>query len=213
MFCHIPVSMSEQLYPHSRFLLAAMEATQCPPDTGAEIAVTGRSNVGKSSVVNVISGRRALARVSRTPGRTRALLFFELKPNCRLVDLPGYGYAKAPTTETRRWPAMLERYFADRRALRGVLLVMDSRHPMQPLDERMLAFCRAYGLPVHVLLNKADKLSRNQARQTLSTVTAALPEATTAALLSCLTGAGREALRERLEAWFASAPGRPIAQI
>lgn len=194
--------MSVQLYPNSHFMSAATALAQCPPDSGIEVAVAGRSNSGKSSVVNVICGRRALARVSRTPGRTRELLFFELRPACRLVDLPGYGYAKAPAAQVSRWPRMIEAYFARRRALRGVLIVMDSRHPLQPLDSYMLAFCREHALPVHVLLNKSDKLSRGQARQTLLSVTADLPEGVTAALLSCQKPTGHEALREHLEGWF-----------
>lgn len=194
--------MPEQLYPQSRFLLAATNLSQCPDDSGIEVAVAGRSNAGKSSVVNAICGRKALARVSRTPGRTRELLFFELQPGCRLVDLPGYGYAKAPAAQARQWPAMIENYFAGRHSLSGVLIIMDSRHPLQPLDEHMLDFCTAHGLPVHVLLNKADKLSRGKARQTLATVRRQLPAGVTADLLSCQTILGHEALRSHLDTWF-----------
>ena len=194
--------MSDQLYQHSRFLLAATRLEQCPADTGTEVAIAGRSNAGKSSVVNLICGRRALARVSRTPGRTRELLFFELLPDCRLVDLPGYGYAKAPAVQARQWPAMIESYFTGRESLRGVLTVMDSRHPLQPLDEHMLAFCREHRLPAHVLLNKADKLSRGKAQQILQRVRGQLPEDVSVDLLSCLDSTGQAALRRHLDGWF-----------
>jgi len=197
--------MSEQLYPHSRFLLAATRPEQCPPEDGIEIAIAGRSNAGKSSAVNVICGRKALARVSRSPGRTRELLFFELAPGRRLVDLPGYGYAKAPAAQARQWPAMIEGYFAGRESLGGVLVIMDCRHPLQPLDEHMLAFCRDHDLSVHVLLNKADKLSRGKARQTLDRVRRRLPPGVTAELLSCQDKTGHEELRRHLDDWFEAA--------
>lgn len=197
--------MPAQLYQDSRFLLAATNMAQCPDDTGIEVAVAGRSNAGKSSVVNAICGRKALARVSRTPGRTRELLFFELQEGCKLVDLPGYGYAKAPAAQARQWPAMIERFFEQRKALHGVLIIMDSRHPLTPLDEHMLEFCLAHDLAVHVLLNKADKLSRGKAQQTLAAVRRELPVDVSVALLSCHTDTGHEALRQRLDEWF----GRP----
>lgn len=194
--------MPDQLYQHSRFMLAATRLEQCPDDSGIEVAIAGRSNAGKSSVVNCICGRKALARVSRTPGRTRELLFFELLPGCRLVDLPGYGYARAPANQARQWPAMIEKYFAGRESLRGVLIVMDCRHPLQPLDEHMLAFCQDHGLPTHVLLNKADKLSRGKAKQTLSAVRQQLPAAVSVDLLSCLDTTGHASLRRHLDGWF-----------
>jgi len=195
-------NMSDQLYQQSRFMLAATRLDQCPEDIGIEVAIGGRSNAGKSSVVNAICGRRALARVSRTPGRTRELLFFELLPGRRLVDLPGYGYAKAPAAQARQWPAMIENYFAGRDSLRGVLVVMDCRHPLQPLDEHMLAFCRDHDLPVHVLLNKADKLSRGKARQTFNDIHQQLPAGVTVELLSCLDTTGHESLRRHLDTWL-----------
>lgn len=194
--------MPDQLYQQSRFMLAATRLDQCPEDTGIEVAIAGRSNAGKSSVLNAICGRKALARVSRTPGRTRELLFFELLPGCRLVDLPGYGYAKAPAAQARQWPAMIEGYFAGRESLAGVLIVMDCRHPLQPLDSHMLAFCQQHGLPAHVLLNKADKLARGKARQTLDQVRSQLPAGVSVDLLSCLDTTGHEALRRHLDGWF-----------
>ena len=195
--------MPQALYQHSRFLRAATNLEQCPDDSGIEVAIVGRSNAGKSSVVNTICGRRALARVSRSPGRTRELLFFELQPDRRLVDLPGYGFAKAPAAQTRQWPAMIEGYFAGRDSLRGVLIVMDCRHPLQSLDEYMLNFCAELGLPAHVLLNKADKLARGKAKQCLMNVHSRLPAGVSVDLLSCLKQTGQEALRDRLDHWLA----------
>lgn len=194
--------MTRELFQNSRFLLAATRLDQCPPDTGIEVAIAGRSNAGKSSAVNAICGRKALARVSRTPGRTRELLFFELFEDRRLVDLPGYGYAKAPAAQARQWPAMIEAYFAGRQTLRGVLIIMDCRHPLTSLDEHMLAFCLDHGLAVHVLLNKADKLSRGRARQTLMTVRQELPDGVSAELLSCQSQLGHAELREQLDGWL-----------
>lgn len=194
--------MTEHIYRQSQFLTAAVSLSGCPPDTGIEVAIAGRSNAGKSSVVNMICGRRNLARISRTPGRTRELLFFELAPECYLVDLPGYGYARAPAAQARQWPQLIETYFARRQSLRGVLLVMDVRHPLQPLDWQMLAFCEPRQLPVHVLLNKADKLSRSRAAQARKSVSNELAGRASVGLLSCQTGAGRDELRELLDSWF-----------
>ena len=194
--------MPQALYQHSQFIKAATRLEQCPDDTGNEVAVVGRSNAGKSSVVNTICGRRALARVSRSPGRTRELLFFELQPARRLVDLPGYGFAKAPAAQTQQWPAMIESYFAGRASLRGVLIVMDCRHPLQSLDEYMLNFCAELGLPAHVLLNKADKLAHGKAKQCLMDIRSRLPADVSVDLLSCLKQTGQDALRDRLERWL-----------
>jgi len=200
--------MPQALYQHSHFLKAATNLEHCPDDTGIEVAIVGRSNAGKSSVVNTICGRRALARVSRSPGRTRELLFFELQPERRLVDLPGYGFAKAPAAQTQKWPAMIEGYFAGRDSLRGVLIVMDCRHPLQSLDEYMLNFCAELGLPAHVLLNKADKLAHGKSRQCLMDVRKRLPEGVSVDLLSCLKQTGQEALRDHLDHWLAD-PAAP----
>jgi GTP-binding protein len=194
--------MTEHIYRQSEFLTAAVSLAGCPPDTGIEVAIAGRSNAGKSSVVNMICGRRSLARVSRTPGRTRELLFFEIAQERRLVDLPGYGYARAPASQARQWPQLIESYFAGREALQGVLLVMDIRHPLQPLDEQMLAFCEPRRLPVHVLLNKADKLSRGRALQVRQSVAGKLGGNASVALLSCQSGMGRDDLRRLLDGWF-----------
>jgi GTP-binding protein len=130
----------------------------------------GRSNVGKSSAINTITNRRSLARTSKTPGRTRQIVFFRLDDDCRLVDLPGYGYAKVPESLRRHWGQMIERFLHTRMSLRGLILLMDIRHPLTVLDRQMLEWSESADLAVHVLLTKSDKLSRSKAQQSLREV-------------------------------------------
>jgi GTP-binding protein len=150
------------------FLLSVGALHQLPPDRGAEVAVAGRSNAGKSSAINALCGRRKLAFISRTPGRTQLINFFQLGEGRHLVDLPGYGYAKVPADVQARWEVLLGTYLSKRRALCGLILVMDARHPLTPLDRRMLDWFGVTRKPVHVLLTKADKLSRQAAQRQLS---------------------------------------------
>ena len=150
--------------------MAAHTPDQWPSDKGSEVAFVGRSNVGKSSAINVITQRRALARTSRTPGRTQQIVFFQLPGERRLVDLPGYGYAKVPAKLRNHWAATIEQYLHTRTVLRGLVMLMDSRHPLTELDRKMLNWCSSAGLPVYVLLTKIDKLSRNQAISTVRKV-------------------------------------------
>ena len=147
------------------YLLAAHNARQLPEDDGLEVAFAGRSNAGKSSALNALCGRNALARVSKTPGRTQQLVFFGLPPHERryLVDLPGYGYAKVPQDLQAHWQAFIHQYFEQRAALRGLVVVMDIRHPLRDYDLQMLGYAMQRGLPAHALLTKADKLSRGAA--------------------------------------------------
>ncbi len=153
--------------PFSRadYLLAAHNARQLPPDAGAEVAFAGRSNAGKSSALNALCGRNALARVSKTPGRTQQLVYFSLPPfpDRHLVDLPGYGYAKVPQDLQAHWQAFIHDYFERRASLRGLVVVMDIRHPLKDYDLQMLGYAMARGLPAHALLTKADKLGRGAA--------------------------------------------------
>ena len=147
-------------YPNVKFLTSADAVRQFPPDQGSEVAIAGRSNAGKSSALNAIVGRKGLARTSRTPGATRLINFFELTPGRRLVDLPGYGFAAVRGDLRRHWGALVESYFASRASLKGVIVVMDVRRPLTPHDRSMLELALGYGLRVHVLLTKADKLGR-----------------------------------------------------
>ena len=156
----------------ARYMLAAHNTRQLPPDGGFEVAFAGRSNAGKSSALNAICQQNALARVSKTPGRTQQLVFFDIPPTTDrfLVDLPGYGYAKVPKDLQAHWQAFIDRYFQTRAALRGLVVVMDIRHPLKDYDRQMLGYAASRGLPAHAILTKADKLGRGQQAQTLQAV-------------------------------------------
>lgn len=147
-------------YHQARFLTSAARLDHCPPDEGMEVAFAGRSNAGKSSAINALCQQKGLARTSKTPGRTQLLNFFELDAARRLVDLPGYGYARVAETVKRQWQGVLAEYLERRRCLRGVILLVDIRHPLKPFDQQMLAWGGQIGLPIHLLLTKADKLKR-----------------------------------------------------
>lgn len=151
----------------AQFMLSASRVDQCPPDQGAEIAFVGRSNSGKSSAINTLT-RAGLARTSKTPGRTQLLNFFALDELRRLVDLPGYGYAKVPIPLKQHWQQHLEAYLNGRKSLAGVVLMMDIRHPFTPFDRMMLDWARDSGMPIHILLTKADKLAFGPAKTALA---------------------------------------------
>jgi GTP-binding protein len=146
----------------AQYLLAAHNPRQLPPDGGFEVAFAGRSNAGKSSALNAICQQNALARVSKTPGRTQQLVYFEIPPTSDrfLVDLPGYGYAKVPKDLQAHWQAFIDQYFRTREALKGLVVVMDIRHPLKDYDRQMLGYAVSRGLPAHAILTKADKLGR-----------------------------------------------------
>ncbi|MCK7547613.1 ribosome biogenesis GTP-binding protein YihA/YsxC [Marinobacter koreensis] len=149
----------------ARFLISASRLNECPPDSGAEIAFAGRSNAGKSSALNTITANGKLARTSKTPGRTRLINFFSLnREDCRLVDLPGYGYAKVSRDMKDDWQQHLGHYLNDRRCLRGLVLVMDIRHPLTDFDQMMVEWCEHNRLPLMILATKADKLKFGQAK-------------------------------------------------
>ncbi|MFN2309077.1 MAG: ribosome biogenesis GTP-binding protein YihA/YsxC [Gammaproteobacteria bacterium] len=189
----------------AQFMTSAARLGQAPADAGRETAFAGRSNAGKSSALNAITGHKGLARTSKTPGRTQLINFFEVTPATRLVDLPGYGYAKVPAEVKAQWQRHLSTYLAQRESLVGLILLMDVRHPLTEFDQQMLAWCREGGLPVHVLLTKADKLKRGAAQNTLLSVRRGLdalhPQAS-AQLFSALDGTGLEAARGHLAAWL-----------
>ena len=195
---------ASMLFPTARFLVGAHQPAQFPDDHGAEVAFAGRSNAGKSSALNAIAARQSLARTSKTPGRTQQVNFFELRPGCRVVDLPGYGFAKAPPDLIRHWQALLDAYFVRRRSLRGVVQVMDIRHPLTDYDVQLIEFANQSAVPVHVLLTKADKLSRSQAQQVLKQVRAAL-EGATVQLFSAQDKTGVDEARKALEALWSAA--------
>ena len=163
----------------AQYLTAAHTPRQLPPDGGFEVAFAGRSNAGKSSALNALCQQNALARVSKTPGRTQQLVFFDIPPytDRYLVDLPGYGYAKVPHDLQAHWQAFLDSYFGSRMALKGLVVVMDIRHPLRDYDRQMLTYAVERGLPAHALLTKADKLSRGGAANVRVAVKKDLSEA------------------------------------
>ena len=140
-----------------------------PDDEGVELAICGRSNSGKSSVLNMLANQKKLAKTSNTPGRTQSINFFYVNEDSsyKLVDLPGYGYAKASKKMQKEWGQQITKYMASRKSLRGIILIMDVRHPMQESDLNFIAWCEQYNLPIQILLNKSDKLSKNKASQEL----------------------------------------------
>ncbi len=162
----------------AQFVLAAHRVSQLPADQGAEVAFAGRSNAGKSSALNTLTNHKGLARTSKTPGRTQQMVAFSLPPpvqiggqppaDVRLIDLPGYGYAKVPLEMREHWKLEIDAYLHQRRSLRGLVLIVDIRHPLKEFDRTMLEFCFATQLPCHLLLTKADKLSHGQATQALA---------------------------------------------
>ncbi len=193
-------------YRGAEFLLSVANLRQLPVDEGFEVAFAGRSNVGKSSAINVLTGQTKLARTSKTPGRTQHLNFFRLDERRYLVDLPGYGYAKVPEAVKAQWQATLEDYLHQRQSLRGVVLLMDVRHPLTDFDWQMVKWCASVGMAVHIVLTKADKLKRGPAKATLLQVEreirTQLGIEVTAQLFSSLKRDGVETLIQRLDDWF-----------
>ena len=207
--------MTEELeqihYNTARFLISAAKLSQCPEDVGAEVAFAGRSNAGKSSAINSLTNQNSLARTSKTPGRTQLINFFDLNvEGVRIVDLPGYGYAKVPIAMKEHWQKHLDDYLQRRQCLRGVVLVMDIRHPMKEFDEMMIDWCESTGVPLHILLTKADKLKRGPAQATLLKIKKAtkerLADKVSVQVFSALKKTGVDQLRTRLDSWLLPDP-------
>lgn len=195
--------MSKNNYNKSTFLISAHEIKQLPDDIGIEVAFAGRSNAGKSSVLNVITANSKLARISKTPGRTQQINIFAVDDARRLVDLPGYGYAKVPVAMRKHWGATLSKYFQERNALSGLVLIMDIRHPLKPVDQQMLDWILAVGLPTHIILNKADKLSRGAGVSLLQKLKGRInDDLISIQLFSALKKTGAEEARAVLDQWF-----------
>lgn len=193
--------MTANPFRAAHFVLSAAEPRQLPPDSGAEIAFAGRSNAGKSSALNAICDQSGLARTSKTPGRTQLLNVFALDAQRRLIDLPGYGYAKVPEAMRAKWRLVIDAYLRERESLRAVVLIMDARHPLKEFDRQMLDYCRDIELPCHVLLSKADKLGRGEAARTLALVRkegAAQGWPATAQLFSATAKTGLDEARTKL---------------
>ena len=190
--------MSE--YPDACFLTSADDQSQFVLDSGSEVAFAGRSNAGKSTAINMIVRRRNFARTSKQPGRTQLINFFSLGDDQRLVDLPGYGYAKVGPAMRRHWQELLEGYFRTRRSLSGTILVVDSRRLLGEFDRLMLDWCAGIDCPVHVLLTKADKLKRREAAAGLAKVSEELGDSATVQLFSGTKGRGIDEARRNLQA-------------
>lgn len=198
----MPKSQIANPYRRAEYLLSAHETRQLPRDEGWEVAFAGRSNAGKSSAINYLTDQKSLARTSKTPGRTQQIVIFSIDAERRIADLPGYGYARVPQSLKAHWRKTMDRYFQQRESLRGVVLVMDIRHPMQAFDTQMMAWCEAAGLPCHVLLTKADKLSRGAAKSVLLGLRKGIPESATVQLFSATKRDGRDQLIARLNQWY-----------
>ena len=193
------------LYHRAKFICSAPRPKDAPPDQGKEIAFAGRSNAGKSSAINTLVQQNALARVSKIPGRTQLLNFFELDEQRKLVDLPGYGYAKVPEAIKKDWHKMMESFLNERKALTGIVLVMDIRHPLTDFDWQLIDWCESAKLPLHILLTKADKLNYGAAKNTLLEVQKELSKANiviTLQLFSALKKTGIEEIHQILDEWF-----------
>lgn len=193
------------LYRQAAFLTSAAKLSQTPPDDGYEVAFAGRSNAGKSSAINTLCDQRSLARTSKTPGRTQLLNFFAIDEQRRIVDLPGYGYAKVAEGIKREWQGTLAAYLEQRQCLRGLMLMMDIRHPLKDYDLQMLNWASHIALPVHVLLTKADKLKYGAANNTLLKVRDAVQKINpmfSAQAFSSLKRSGIDEAHAKLDEWF-----------
>lgn len=203
--------MQQINYRNAQFLLSAPRLADCPPEEGAEVAFAGRSNAGKSSAINTLTQNHKLARTSKTPGRTQLINFFALDEQRRLVDLPGYGYAKVPLATKKQWQEHLIEYLYERKSLRGLVLLMDIRHPLQEFDTSMINWAVDAGMRVHILLTKSDKLKRGAAKGTLLQVQRHLREAevddlVSAQCFSSLKAEGLTELERVLNRWLNDAP-------
>ncbi len=203
--------MRNPAYQRAQFTIGVHTLSQLPPDEGYEVAFAGRSNAGKSSAINKITGQRSLARTSKTPGRTQQINFFQLDNERYIVDLPGYGYAKVSVKVKLHWQKTLGDYLRQRQALRGVVMMMDIRHPFTEFDQQMLAWCQHEAMPTHILLTKADKLGRGAAGGVLQKVRHVLARDyavdrdnpwATVQLFSALKGTGVDDARQVLDSWF-----------
>ncbi len=198
------------------FFQSAETLKQCPPDEAYEVAFVGRSNAGKSSAINTLTGQPKLARTSKTPGRTQLLNFFQVSEGKYLVDLPGFGYAKVPPQIKAKWVKQLEAYLRDRQSLQGLVLLMDCRHPLKDFDWQMLEWCRVSSMPVHILLTKCDKLKSGARKKVLLETRRALADLgdlVSVQLFSALKHEGSGELKGRLQAWLSpDSEERPSAE-
>jgi GTP-binding protein len=185
-------------FNQAAFWKSAAKLSDCPPDVGAEVAFCGRSNAGKSSAINKLTNQSKLARTSKTPGRTQLINFFTLQDDLRLVDLPGFGYARVPTAVKQGWHQQMDIYLRERQSLKALILLMDIRHPLTEFDETMINWSQTANIPLHILLTKADKLKKGPQQNTLLKVRNSLAKPTTLQIFSATKNIGIDVLQKRL---------------
>jgi len=196
--------MTKLNYNNTRFLISAVNLKQLPEDVGIEIAFIGRSNAGKSSAINTITAINGLARISKTPGRTQAINIFQITDKYKIIDLPGYGYTKAPLHVSRKWMQTVNDYLKLRESLKVLILIMDIRHPLKPQDMQIIDWASVCNIKLHILLSKSDKLSKNQAAKTLYETQNKLSEYqnhVTIQLFSSHTKTGLQEMIKNLDHW------------
>ena len=194
-------------YSKAKYIMGAAKASQLPEDIGVEVAFTGRSNAGKSSALNTLTDQKGLAKVSKTPGRTQLINLFDLGDNNRLVDLPGYGYAKVSETIKRQWQSEIDNYLTSRKCLNGIVLLVDSRHELKEFDSLMIEMAISFGLNLHILLTKADKLNNKERAQANRMIESFLKtfvatDKISYQLFSSLTKMGLDKFKEKLDSWY-----------
>ncbi len=193
------------VYRSAKYIISVMSMAQLPENSLSEVAFAGCSNAGKSSVINTLTDQHKLARVSKTPGRTQSLNFFQVADSRYIVDLPGYGYSKVSTKTRAKWEALMETYFQERKELKGFVIVMDVRHPLKQYDKNMLAWSEQNNISSHIVLTKSDKLKRGPAKETVFKVAAWVQDqglSTTVQLFSSLKRDGVKELHEVLDGWL-----------
>ncbi|AIW17604.1 YihA family ribosome biogenesis GTP-binding protein [Vibrio coralliilyticus] len=195
-------------YQNTHFITSAPDIRHMPEDEGIEVAFAGRSNAGKSSSLNRLTNQRSLAKTSKTPGRTQLINLFKVTDGCHIVDLPGYGFAQVPLEMKKKWQKSLGEYLQKRQSLKGLVVLMDIRHPMKDLDQQLIFWAVDSGIPVQVLLTKADKLKSGARKAQVLKIkkdSAGFGGDVSVAAFSSLKGIGVDVLRNKLDEWFAPA--------
>ena len=208
--------MSKEPYSKTVFVKSAALISQLPPDEGVEVAFAGRSNAGKSTLLNLVTHQKGLAKTSKTPGRTQLINVFEFAPQKRLIDLPGYGFAKVPRSVKENWQKTLGLYLQKRESLKGLIVLMDSRHPLKELDCQLIEWACEGQLEVHCVLTKSDKLTQSEKMQALKTVRKEIPFTNIEIqLISAMNKSGLDLLENKLDSWFSefSEPSDPDSDL
>ncbi|MDG2061847.1 MAG: ribosome biogenesis GTP-binding protein YihA/YsxC [SAR86 cluster bacterium] len=199
--------MEKNIFVNINFLLSALEVASLPKDTGSEVALCGRSNSGKSSVLNALANNKNLARTSKTPGRTQSLNVFSLEENhaIRVIDLPGYGFAKVSKQERKKWGFLINNYLSKRKSLKGLVIIMDIRHPLKESDLILINWCEQTNTPVQIVLNKSDKISKGQSSLVKTQILKALEDFkinTNVIVFSAKKKYGLNLLQDKLNDWL-----------